>query len=49
MIAALAEMESVTADIPSIINGERIYNGRKRTQGNPWKRCGIPLAEYYEV
>lgn len=49
MIAALAEMESVTADIPSIINGERIYNGRKRTQGNPWKRYGIPLAEYYEV
>ncbi|KAL4772349.1 ALDH-like protein [Aspergillus nidulans var. acristatus] len=47
--AALAEMESVVTDIPSIINGERIYTGRKGKQANPWNYRGQPLAEYHEV
>ena len=47
--AALADMESTTADIPSIINGERIYTGQKSKQVNPWNRYGAPLAEYHEV
>ncbi|KAL4745138.1 hypothetical protein BDW72DRAFT_211751 [Aspergillus terricola var. indicus] len=46
---ALAEMESVVTEIPSIINGERIYTGRKSKQANPWNRHGQPLAEYHEV
>lgn len=49
LIAALEEMESTTTEIPSIINGERIYSGRKSVQANPWKRHGIPLAEYHEA
>ncbi|EON70077.1 hypothetical protein W97_09343 [Coniosporium apollinis CBS 100218] len=47
--AALAEMEKSTAEIPSIINGERVYTGRKSAQVNPWNRNGAPLAEYHEV
>lgn len=42
-------MESTIADIPSVVNGERIYNGRKSSQTNPWNRNGPPLAEYHEV
>ena len=42
-------MESSTANVPSIINGERIYPGRKSAQTNPWNRNGPPLAEYHEV
>lgn len=42
-------MESTIADVPSVVNGERIYNGRKSSQTNPWKRNGPPLAEYHEV
>lgn len=49
MRAALAELESTITEVPSIINGERIYSGRKSTQLNPWNRHGIPLAEYHEV
>ncbi|KAH7142712.1 Aldehyde/histidinol dehydrogenase, partial [Dactylonectria estremocensis] len=49
LTAALAEMEKVTAEVPSIINGERIYTGRKSSQVNPWNRNGRPLAEYHEV
>lgn len=47
--AALAELESTVTQIPSIINGERIYSGRKSTQANPWNGNGSPLAEYHEV
>lgn len=42
-------MESVVTDIPSIINGERIYTGRKGKQANPWNYHGQPVAEYHEV
>lgn len=42
-------MEGKIAQIPSIINGERIYSGNKSVQGNPWDRHGTPLAEYHEV
>lgn len=49
LTAALAEMEKTTAEVPSVINGERIYAGRKCFQNNPWSRHGPPLAEYYEV
>ncbi|KAF4959953.1 hypothetical protein FSARC_10601 [Fusarium sarcochroum] len=45
---ALAEAEKTTFEIPSIINGERIYSGRKSSQVNPWNRS-TPLAEYHEV
>ncbi|KAL4757495.1 uncharacterized protein BDW70DRAFT_163521 [Aspergillus foveolatus] len=47
--SALAEMESVVTDIPTIINGERIYTGRKGKQANPWKYHGQSLAEYHEM
>ncbi|KAL3436130.1 Aldehyde/histidinol dehydrogenase [Aspergillus tetrazonus] len=47
--STLAEMESVVTDIPSIINGERIYTGRKGKQANPWNYHGQPVAEYHEV
>ncbi|RJE25101.1 Aldehyde dehydrogenase family [Aspergillus sclerotialis] len=47
--AALAEMEITTTEIPSIINGERIYTGRKSKQTNPWNRYAAPLAEFHEV
>lgn len=47
--AALADMESVVTEIPSIINGERVYTGRKSRQVNPWDRHGAALAEYHEV
>lgn len=46
---ALAEMEKTTAEVPSIINGEHIYSGRKSSQVNPWDRHGKLLAEYHEV
>ncbi|KAM5341623.1 hypothetical protein ACJ41O_014654 [Fusarium nematophilum] len=49
LTAALAEMESSAAEVPSIINGERIYSGSKSSQTNPWNRNGRPLAEYHEV
>lgn len=42
-------MESTTTEIPSIINGERIYSRRKNSQVNPWNRNGPPLAVYHEV
>lgn len=42
-------MECSTVEVPSIINGERIYTGRKSTQVNPWNRNGVPLSEYHEV
>ncbi|KAF5486665.1 Delta-1-pyrroline-5-carboxylate dehydrogenase [Colletotrichum siamense] len=47
--AALAEAEKTTFEIPSIINGERLYTGRKSVQKNPWNHHGAPLAEYHEV
>ncbi|KAL2812931.1 Aldehyde/histidinol dehydrogenase [Aspergillus cavernicola] len=47
--AALADMESTVTEIPSVINGDRIYTGRKSKQINPWNRHGAPLAEYHEV
>ncbi|KAL3299978.1 delta-1-pyrroline-5-carboxylate dehydrogenase [Colletotrichum asianum] len=47
--AALAEAENTTLEIPSIINGERLYTGRKSAQKNPWNHHGAPLAEYHEV
>ncbi|KAL2814977.1 Aldehyde/histidinol dehydrogenase [Aspergillus granulosus] len=46
--AALIELESTVTEIPSIINGERLYTGRKSHQTNPWNRHA-PLAEYHEV
>ncbi|KAJ4024626.1 hypothetical protein NW766_000865 [Fusarium irregulare] len=46
---ALAEMEKMTAEVPSIINGERIYSGRTNFQVNPWDHHGKPLAVYHEV
>ncbi|OQE40298.1 hypothetical protein PENCOP_c006G08229 [Penicillium coprophilum] len=42
-------MEVTVADIPSVINGERIFTGRKSKQVNPWNQYGAPLAEYHEV
>lgn len=42
-------MEGTTTEIPSIINGERIYTGHTGTQVNPWNRYGAPLAQYHEV
>lgn len=42
-------MGKTVAEIPSIINGERIYTGQKRKQVNPWNRYGAPLAEYHET
>lgn len=42
-------MSKVTAEVPSIINGERVYSGRKSSQTNPWNKDGIPLAQYHEV
>ncbi|KAJ5477644.1 hypothetical protein N7530_003153 [Penicillium desertorum] len=47
--AALAETESTVANIPSVINGERIYTCHKSKQVNPWNRYGAPLSEYHEV
>ncbi|KAK2775024.1 delta-1-pyrroline-5-carboxylate dehydrogenase [Colletotrichum kahawae] len=47
--AALAEAGTKTFEIPSIINGERLYTGRKSAQKNPWNHHGAPLAEYHEV
>lgn len=49
MKQALHEMSKSTANVPSIINGERLYTGRKAFQVNPWDRQGIPLAEYHQV
>ncbi|CRL25518.1 Aldehyde/histidinol dehydrogenase [Penicillium camemberti] len=46
---ALAELENVVSEIPSIINGERIFTDRKSKQVNPWNRYGAPLAVYHEV
>lgn len=42
-------MEKGTVEVPSIINGKRIYSGQKSLQSNPWNRHGIPLAAYHEV
>lgn len=42
-------MENTVADIPSVVNGERIFTGRKSKQVNPWNRYGAPLAEYHEL
>jgi 1-pyrroline-5-carboxylate dehydrogenase len=47
--AALADIEATTAEIPSVINGERIYTGHRGSQVNPWNRYGLPLAQYHEV
>ncbi|KAH7141762.1 Aldehyde/histidinol dehydrogenase [Dactylonectria macrodidyma] len=47
--AALREFENTTQQLPSIINGERIYSDRKSAQTNPWNHAGAPLAEYHEV
>ncbi|KAF9871809.1 hypothetical protein CkaCkLH20_10743 [Colletotrichum karsti] len=47
--AALAETENTTFEIPSIMNGERLYTGRKSAQKSPWNHHGAPLAEYHEV
>ncbi|KAL4894979.1 Aldehyde/histidinol dehydrogenase [Aspergillus ambiguus] len=47
--AALEDMGKTVVQIPSIINGERIYTGLKRKQVNPWNRYGPPLAEYHET
>ena len=41
--------ESTVAEIPSVINGERIFTGRKSKQINPWNIYGVPLAESHEV
>lgn len=49
LTAALATMENATIEIPSIINGERIFTGQKSPQVNPWNFAGPPLAEYHEV
>ena len=46
---ALVEIEKTTIQIPSIINAERLYTGRKRAQVNPWDRYAAPVAEYHEV
>ncbi|KAF9694674.1 hypothetical protein EKO04_007226 [Ascochyta lentis] len=46
---ALEEMEKTTAIVPSIVNGQRLYTGRKSLQANPWNRNGPPLAEFHEV
>ncbi|KAH7211391.1 Aldehyde/histidinol dehydrogenase [Fusarium oxysporum] len=45
---ALAEAEKSVFKIPTIVNGERIYSGRKSYQVNPWNRRA-PLAEYHEA
>ncbi|EWZ84215.1 hypothetical protein FOWG_12029 [Fusarium oxysporum f. sp. lycopersici MN25] len=45
---ALAEAEKSVFKIPTIVNGERIYSGRKSFQVNPWNRRA-PLAEYHEA
>lgn len=42
-------MEKSTVEIPSIVDGERIYSGNKSTQTNPWNHYGPALAEYHEV
>ena len=42
-------MENAVAEIPSVINGERIFTDRKSKQVNPWNRYGAPLAVYHEV
>ncbi|KAL3474886.1 Aldehyde/histidinol dehydrogenase [Aspergillus californicus] len=47
--AALAALESTTTEIPSIINGERIYSNKVSPQVNPWNHAGPPLATYHEV
>lgn len=49
MQAALADLESRITEVPSIINGERIYTGRKSAQVNPWNRYGASIAEFHEV
>lgn len=49
LLRALSELEKTKTEIPSIINGERIYTGRKSAQVNPWNSHGEPLAEYHEV
>lgn len=49
LLRALSELEKTKTEIPSIINGERIYTGRKSAQVNPWDIHGQPLAEYHEV
>ncbi|KAL4967064.1 Aldehyde/histidinol dehydrogenase [Aspergillus stella-maris] len=46
---ALEEMEATVSEVPSVINGERMYTGRKSQQVNPWKGEGSPLAEYHEL
>ncbi|QKD48607.2 Aldehyde/histidinol dehydrogenase [Fusarium oxysporum Fo47] len=45
---ALAEAEKSVFKIPTIVNGERIYSGRKSYQVNPWNRRA-PLSEYHEA
>ncbi|KAK2687859.1 hypothetical protein QWA68_013739 [Fusarium oxysporum] len=45
---ALAEAEKGIFKIPTIVNGERIYSGRKSYQVNPWNRRAS-LAEYHEA
>ncbi|KAL4874892.1 Aldehyde/histidinol dehydrogenase [Aspergillus karnatakaensis] len=47
--AAIIELENTITQIPSIINGERIYTNQKSQQTNPWSRHGAPVAEYHEV
>ncbi|KAJ5345170.1 hypothetical protein N7452_003174 [Penicillium brevicompactum] len=47
--AALTQLENEVIEIPSVIDGQRIFAGRKGKQINPWKRHGAPLAEFFEV
>ncbi|CAG9989117.1 unnamed protein product [Clonostachys byssicola] len=47
--AALAELENTTVDVPSIINGERLFSGKRQPQPNPWDYKGSPLAQFHEV
>lgn len=48
MVEALIEAENTVAEIPSVINGERLFTGKKSPQINPWNRDS-PLALYHEV
>ncbi|KAJ4300064.1 hypothetical protein N0V90_005313 [Kalmusia sp. IMI 367209] len=49
LLRALSDLEKTITEIPSIVNGERIYSNHKSAQANPWICHGQPLAEYHEV
>ncbi|KAL2794659.1 Aldehyde/histidinol dehydrogenase [Aspergillus keveii] len=49
LLAALTTLEKTTTPIPTIINGERIYNGQVHPQVNPWNHSARALAEYHSV